>query len=252
MIFNIRCAFWWRADTEFDGRETMPLVKCAGRMVFLMGMKFKATREDILCELDETRAPTLTPFDRIHIHPIDVRSGHCKVGNDLMVESTYPNVTPRSNDFPKHLAGDFERKRLPRRKECVSRLARTVPYPDDRGFVVFVELANTPAAAIHGRALDAPRRPRHSCPDNETYQSWRVRRAGGCMRLLAKQSIVVGMAANPEPDESVCRFDGEGAVVGANASRPEPADLLEVKRRMPGVLLQPCVGLIGEFANLGR
>jgi hypothetical protein len=72
------------------------------------------------------------------------------------------------------------------------------------------------------------------------------------MRLLAKQPIVVGMAANPEPDESVWRFDREGAVVSSNPSRPEAADLLEVKRGMPGVLFQARVRLIGEIPNLGR
>jgi hypothetical protein len=47
--------------------------------------------------------------------------------------------------------------------------------------------------------------------------------------LLAKQPIVVGMAANPEPDQPVRCFDREGAVVSADADRPEPADLLEVE-----------------------
>ena len=64
------------------------------------------------------------------------------------------------------------------------------------------------------------------------------------MRLLAKQPIVVGMATNPEPDEPIRCFYGQSAVVGADPSRPEPADPLEVKGRMPGVLLQARVGLI--------
>ena len=72
------------------------------------------------------------------------------------------------------------------------------------------------------------------------------------MRLLAKQSIVVGMATNPEPDKRIGSFDGQGAVVGADPSRPEPADLFEVKGRMPGVLLQARVGLIRQRANFGR
>ena len=33
----------------------------------------------------------------------------------------------------------------------------------------------------------------------------------------AKQPIVVGMAANPEPDEPVRCFDREGAIVSADA-----------------------------------
>jgi hypothetical protein len=72
------------------------------------------------------------------------------------------------------------------------------------------------------------------------------------MRLSAKQTIVVGMAANPEPDEAVERVDGQGSVVRADPGRPEAADLLEVNRRMPGILLQARVGLIGEIAYLGR
>lgn len=72
------------------------------------------------------------------------------------------------------------------------------------------------------------------------------------MRLLAKQAIVVSMAANPEPDESVGRVDGQGSVVGTDSRRPEPTDLLEVKRGMPGILLQPREGLIGEIAYLRR
>jgi hypothetical protein len=49
------------------------------------------------------------------------------------------------------------------------------------------------------------------------------------MRLLAKQAIVVSMAANPEPNEPVGRVDGQGSVVSADPCRPEPTDLLEVK-----------------------
>jgi len=49
------------------------------------------------------------------------------------------------------------------------------------------------------------------------------------MRLLAKQAIVVGMAPDPEPDESVGGVDGQGSVVAADPRGPEPADFLEVK-----------------------
>ena len=70
--------------------------------------------------------------------------------------------------------------------------------------------------------------------------------------LSAKQPIVVGMATNPEPDEAIRCFDGQSAVVSTDPSRPEPADLLEVKGRMPGVLLQAGVGLIRQRANFGR
>jgi hypothetical protein len=60
------------------------------------------------------------------------------------------------------------------------------------------------------------------------------------------------MAANPEPDEPICRFYREGAVVSPDPSGPEPAHLLEAKRGMPGVLLQEFVRLIGEIPSLRR
>jgi hypothetical protein len=65
-----------------------------------------------------------------------------------------------------------------------------------------------------------------------------------------KQAIVVGVAANPEPDESIGRLDRERSVVGADPRRPEPPDSLEMKRWMPTILLQACVSLIGEIAHL--
>lgn len=68
--------------------------------------------------------------------------------------------------------------------------------------------------------------------------------------LLAKQPIVVGMAANPEPDKPIRCFDREGAIVSTDASRPEATYFLEVKRWVSRVLLQAGVGLIGEIPNL--
>src|SRR3989442_6963160 len=68
----------------------------------------------------------------------------------------------------------------------------------------------------------------------------------------AKHPIVVGMAANPEPDEPVRCFDREGAIVSADAGRPAAAYLLEVKRRAPRILLEARVSLIGELLNRRR
>ena len=68
------------------------------------------------------------------------------------------------------------------------------------------------------------------------------------MRLLAKQAIVVGM----EPDETIRRFDRQRAVVRANPCRPELAYLLEVKRRVPRLLLQTRIRPVGESAYFGR
>lgn len=46
------------------------------------------------------------------------------------------------------------------------------------------------------------------------------------------------MGADPEPYESVERFDGKGAVLCPDADGPEAADLLEVERRMTRGLLE--------------
>ncbi len=72
------------------------------------------------------------------------------------------------------------------------------------------------------------------------------------MRLLAKQPIVVGVGADPKPHETVCRVDRQSAVVSTDPNGPEAADLLEVKRWMPRVLLQMGVRLIGEVLNIRR
>ena len=68
--------------------------------------------------------------------------------------------------------------------------------------------------------------------------------------MLAKQPIVVCMAADPEPHEAVGRFDRERAVVTSDPSGPEAANLLELKRRMSRILLEMRIRLIGELLHL--
>ena len=70
------------------------------------------------------------------------------------------------------------------------------------------------------------------------------------MRLLAKQAIVVGMTADPEPQEPIARLDAQGTMVPADAHGPEAPDLLEVEGRMSGILLQSSIGLIRERPHL--
>lgn len=72
------------------------------------------------------------------------------------------------------------------------------------------------------------------------------------MRSLIKQPVVIGMGADPKPHEPVFRFHGQGAVVGSNPSRPEATDLFEVERRVPRVLLQARVCLVGEALDIRR
>ena len=68
--------------------------------------------------------------------------------------------------------------------------------------------------------------------------------------LFAKQAIVVRVAADPEPHEGIGRFDCERAIVTADPSGPKASNLLELKRGIPGILLETLVCLIGELLNL--
>jgi hypothetical protein len=72
----------------------------------------------------------------------------------------------------------------------------------------------------------------------------------GSNGLFAKQSIVVCVAADPEPHEAVRRFDCERTVVTSDASRPKAPNLLELQRGIPRILLQTFVRLIGENLHL--
>ena len=46
------------------------------------------------------------------------------------------------------------------------------------------------------------------------------------------------MVADPEPDEAVFGFDGQGAVAAADSGRPIAPDFLEHQRGMPRISLE--------------
>ena len=50
----------------------------------------------------------------------------------------------------------------------------------------------------------------------------------GPFRLSSDDLVVFGMRPNPEPNDTVRRFDPDGAITDADASRIETADFLEV------------------------
>lgn len=57
-------------------------------------------------------------------------------------------------------------------------------------------------------------------------------------RRRCSDSLLVGIvSADEEPDDGAVFFDAEGAVAVVNANRPIGTDALEVKRRMPMILL---------------
>lgn len=62
-----------------------------------------------------------------------------------------------------------------------------------------------------------------------------------CKRWLSDELVIIGVRADPEPNEILSRFDRKRAVVQANARRPEATHLLEMKGRMPRVALQVLV-----------
>ncbi len=55
---------------------------------------------------------------------------------------------------------------------------------------------------------------------------------------LCQQPVVVGVAANPEPENAVRQFDAQGTIVQPDADRPEPPDFLEVQGGMIAIRLE--------------
>ena len=70
--------------------------------------------------------------------------------------------------------------------------------------------------------------------------------------VLANDLIVVCVAADSEPHETVGPFDCEGPMMTPNPRRPEATHLLEVQGRMVRVVFQVTVGSIGEPLDLWR
>lgn len=58
------------------------------------------------------------------------------------------------------------------------------------------------------------------------------------MCCLGDQSVVVGMAADPEPENTVRHANAKCSVAQADPNRPELLDLFEVQGRVFGILFQ--------------
>jgi hypothetical protein len=72
------------------------------------------------------------------------------------------------------------------------------------------------------------------------------------MRFLAKQPVVICMAADPEPHEAIDGFDRKCPIVTSNPSGPETTHLLEMKSRMMRIVFQVRIGPIREPLGFGR
>ena len=66
-----------------------------------------------------------------------------------------------------------------------------------------------------------------------------------------KELVVVRMRPDPEPDDTIGGLDSQRAMTVPHPSRPEATELLEVKRRIARVRLQPSECLVGELPNGG-
>ena len=60
------------------------------------------------------------------------------------------------------------------------------------------------------------------------------------------------MRSDPKPAHVTLNLDSKRSVMRAHAHRPEPADLLEVKRRVPGIRFEEFVVLVGEITDIDR
>ena len=64
--------------------------------------------------------------------------------------------------------------------------------------------------------------------------------------------VVVGVASDPEPQHSAGHLDPNCPMVQPDSGRPEPADFLEVQRRVPGIGFQLGECPVGEGLYVGR
>src|SRR2546429_7630506 len=73
--------------------------------------------------------------------------------------------------------------------------------------------------------------------------------AASFKRLLGDDAIVVGMTANPEPQQTIWSIHRQRTVVDPDAYRMEPAHTLEMQRRMTGIRLEKLKLLVGKVAR---
>jgi len=78
-----------------------------------------------------------------------------------------------------------------------------------------------------------------------------VMRASGDS-AAAEDSIVLGVRADPEPDQIGAILDRQRAIVQANADSPKAPNLLQSQRRVTRVLPEQFVTTVGQASNLDR
>ena len=70
--------------------------------------------------------------------------------------------------------------------------------------------------------------------------------------LPIDQAFICIMAANPEPNDGITVLNAKSSICEPNTHRSILANLLEVQRRMVGILFQKFVVLVGDLLDCGR
>lgn len=140
--------------------------------------------------------------------------------------------------------------KLPRRMKCASRERASLGSVTGQ---VAGDAGRLPRSPLCPGGLTSRRsgtRPARS-PFRLALRTVAVRRRH-CLagRLASDQSIVLGMSADPEPDQVVACGGGQRTVVQADAHGPEHCHLFEVQGGMVRVGAQKCVVSISERSNL--
>ena len=69
---------------------------------------------------------------------------------------------------------------------------------------------------------------------------------------LADEAVVLGMVADPEPQDPAADSDAERAMMKAYSARPKAAYALEIKRAVVTVSFEKLIFLIGQALDAGR
>jgi hypothetical protein len=67
---------------------------------------------------------------------------------------------------------------------------------------------------------------------------------------MIKQSVILGMRSNPEPQDIAFVLHRHGSVVEADTDGPEAANLLKVQRRMTWILTQQRIAPVGKVLDI--
>jgi hypothetical protein len=70
-------------------------------------------------------------------------------------------------------------------------------------------------------------------------------------RGLSEEAIILGVVADPEPQDPALDINPEGAMMKAYPARPKAAHTLEMKRRVIRVTLEKLIFLIGQALDGG-